>query len=1184
MGWEIKNIVIVLLIVSPVFSYASDRKPKVNDLVGSFAIKLDELRRDCLGVELIQNEVNEKVKAVKDVVDGNKIIKQLSDVIRHRFSDRITALQELKRGVEEDYARSYGKSYFVVTNRYYTLHTAHLKFDLSEFVSVDQHPCCNLPLNSVKYDPRFKANIDSGLSCELRSQKSKQSARGLGDNTMEAMYKNLKKNHRLKWQYFGSTEGITTTFPSRPVKDCGQYDNRLRPWYVMTASPSTKNIVIVLDTSSSMAASITLEGNRTTRLEVAKDAVTSLLNALSPEDQVGVVLFNTKANLPGKVGEDDCFQKGLARATSFNLKHLASFVSEAKPGGGTNYERSFDAAFSLLKKSVDKERGDKRRQSVILFITDGAPKDLSDPIFQSINTHQDKMYADNTRVLILTYGIGKDHEMTKFLKRLSKETTPTVFKPVENIANLHAKLSTYYEHLEGAKITSVKTYTSVSSPYLDAWGLGVLITVAIPCFRDGVLKGVAGTDITLTDLLSDVQYFNHAGTDSYSFMAHLHNGIVLSHPLMPPPGAITEDPALIDIFKLEQGQAFKRFFGTLRNLQGKEVRSKEIQRQRISFTRDGGSRQGISEMKVNYHYHCSRVMMYVICIAIADKDKTVTVQDTNGGKVAYHRMDLVPHGQTCYYADSVSYRDKSTIKFSPRAFNDPSEYLDSEETPSKITSYMNDLIHKHRKTFPSGIAETAKIGVSLEKLWVHSHHKKCLAQIPRRFFGTINGVLKFFPGEPLPQSYDHSNRHWFLKAKNSPNQLTFTTPYQDPLGAGIIMSISQSVTMAISNPNQDNLFGVVAADLTISNFDILIKNELGFRCQDTRTTTCFLVDTSGYVVFHPRFAKRNLYDDVAIVTNKHITEIHGHIASYFIKIGAMKKKTCQDFSQRNMQIFYELDVGADDIIYNEQETPGRCDMFAMTRIPQSNVFLVASFATSQSSCYDSASCHCEKTCSTNSTCECPCTKYLDYDYCNDVIKNELIPSCSPPSAKVLSRPPLPSNTADLPNCFNPKCDEIESESSCRKTFGCSWCKWEESKERDIPFCSYDNDCYGGVWNRKNPFIRELGPKTTQVDPTDQTTTWLSTKNMPALIVAVVSFLLLILLMSVCIYLCCCGKKKKEKPTEMDAQVMEGYYPGVEMDEAIYTQEYQAGYNYGQEGYYEENEEYEPEEYDYDDEF
>jgi hypothetical protein len=130
-----------------------------------------------------------------------------------------------------------------------------------------------------------------------------------------------------------------------------------------------------------------------------------------------------------------------------------------------------------------------------------------------------------------------------------------------------------------------------------------------------------------------------------------------------------------------------------------------------------------------------------------------------------------------------------------------------------------------------------------------------------------------------------------------------TTPYRDPLGAGIIVSISQSISMATKSPKQKSLFGVVAADLSMSYFETLIKNDLGFRCKDTRTTTCFLVNTSGYVVFHPRFSQRKLYDDV---TNKHITKIHGDIASYLIKAGLLRQKTCQDLSEKKLQKFYEV--------------------------------------------------------------------------------------------------------------------------------------------------------------------------------------------------------------------------------------------------------------------------------------
>ena len=78
----------------------------------------------------------------------------------------------------------------------------------------------------------------------------------------------------------------------------------------------------------------------------------------------------------------------------------------------------------------------------------------------------------------------------------------------------------------------------------------------MPCTRDGLLKGVAGIDITMPDLLSEIQYFNQAGPNSYAFIAH-QNGNVLSHPLMPPPETVTKDPSLIHILSLERGKGFE---------------------------------------------------------------------------------------------------------------------------------------------------------------------------------------------------------------------------------------------------------------------------------------------------------------------------------------------------------------------------------------------------------------------------------------------------------------------------------------------------------------------------------------------------------------------------------------------------------------------------------------------------
>jgi len=134
----------------------------------------------------------------------------------------------------------------------------------------------------------------------------------------------------------------------------------------------------------------------------------------------------------------------------------------------------------------------------------------------------------------------------------------------------------------------------------------------------------------------------------------------------------------------------------------------------------------------------------------------------------------------------------------------------------------------------------------------------------------------------------------------------FTTPYRDPLGAGVIVTVSHAITMVTKEANEKTVFGVAAADWTLSYLDNRVRNELGLPCQNVETTTCFLIDTAGYIVFHPRFVQRNVYDDVAIVRSKHITEMHGHIASVLIDNGIMMKRKCQNMVDMRIQIYYKV--------------------------------------------------------------------------------------------------------------------------------------------------------------------------------------------------------------------------------------------------------------------------------------
>ena len=82
----------------------------------------------------------------------------------------------------------------------------------------------------------------------------------------------------MRWQYYGSAEGVLTAYPGVGVSDCDSYDNRLRPWYVTTATPLPKNIIILLDCSTSMGFNDNLEAAiRTSEI---------VLTTLNPEDKV----------------------------------------------------------------------------------------------------------------------------------------------------------------------------------------------------------------------------------------------------------------------------------------------------------------------------------------------------------------------------------------------------------------------------------------------------------------------------------------------------------------------------------------------------------------------------------------------------------------------------------------------------------------------------------------------------------------------------------------------------------------------------------------------------------------------------------------------------------------------------------------------------------------------------------
>ena len=91
----------------------------------------------------------------------------------------------------------------------------------------------------------------------------------------------------IKLQYFASEEGTYTIFPAFADlywRNCKSYDPRFIPFYVETATPEPKDVVLVIDSSASM--------NTENRIWLAKEAAKKILSTLNPRDRVSIEWYD----------------------------------------------------------------------------------------------------------------------------------------------------------------------------------------------------------------------------------------------------------------------------------------------------------------------------------------------------------------------------------------------------------------------------------------------------------------------------------------------------------------------------------------------------------------------------------------------------------------------------------------------------------------------------------------------------------------------------------------------------------------------------------------------------------------------------------------------------------------------------------------------------------------------------
>ncbi|XP_063072707.1 voltage-dependent calcium channel subunit alpha-2/delta-3 [Engraulis encrasicolus] len=340
---------------------------------------------------------------------------------------------------------------------------------------------------------------------------------------------NFDRDPSLIWQYFGSAKGFFRQYPG--VKwypdEHGviAFDCRNRKWYIQAAT-SPKDVVILVDVSGSM---------KGLRLTIARQTVSSILDTLGDDDFFNIIAYNQEIHYV-----EPCLNGTLVQAGRNNKAHFREHLDKLFAKGLGLLGNALTEAFTILEEFNQTGRGSICSQAIML-VTDGATA-MYDDVFEKFN------WPDR-KVRIFPYLIGRESAFADNLKWMAC-ANKGYFSQISTLADVQENVMRYLHVMSRPKVidhehdivwTDTYADNTLTQAYKlkDSRGLNPVTTVAMPVFstknetkNQGILLGVAGTDIPLQELMKSVPK-HKLGIHGYAF-AVTNNGYILIHPDLRP--------------------------------------------------------------------------------------------------------------------------------------------------------------------------------------------------------------------------------------------------------------------------------------------------------------------------------------------------------------------------------------------------------------------------------------------------------------------------------------------------------------------------------------------------------------------------------------------------------------------------------------------------------------------------
>ncbi|XP_034328195.2 VWFA and cache domain-containing protein 1 isoform X2 [Magallana gigas] len=972
----------------------------------------DELNKvaDSVGWSFLQGEYN-KLQYREKNIDGIMLVREIAGKIGGRMIEVDNALKKLKEAVEEDQLSS-------------------------DYVPQD---CC--VDGEYKGNLRFRTDVSEDKFCYSKpSYVNLENIRFPSTNILTVLKTNLDVKH-LQFQYIAMNSGLYINYPATKLTDCDTYDPRFRPFYVSTTTSSPRDVVVIIETSSSMRGDILFE---------ARHAVLTVMETLDVEDRFGLVVFNDIAKTLG-----GCYENQLVPVTSATKKSFRNFLSSQTGEGGANYVNALRKAFLLLKTNYT-----ETRDQILLFVSAGKNTEGN-----PLEVIRDENEALQNRVIINTYGIGtglrtSDQELLKNMAEqiLNNNTYGFVTRGKSTIitdimtSSLREIMGTYYVDLS-VPIATSPTYTQ---PYIDFFINESIITGCLPVAFNGAFSGVVCADILISELVAEILYLKKEEF-SYAFIIDGEERTML-HPLLTDPrGIIMQEQDINNIYNFETSGDVSKVIDSMK----KGLDSQTSVKTTIIEARGEKLFEGDSKVYLDAVYYWTPIVApgsnLSLCI-VMKQNNTVSNKDgltrPSDGDFLYHRWDLNQWpAPFCRHFSRYATEAKSTVKLTPDAFIEAYSYTGVKETEVRVKQYK-DYLSGAITTNPglkASAVNSIRLTYPLEKFWTTTSKKEA-PYLAWRYVMTEDGVIRTYPGIRLKDDYNHKLRTWYRRTAAQKSLNVLSAPYEDSWGSGRIISLTKTILQGGSNPDR-KLEAVIGTDFSVFYFKQMLEDKYPI-CANKTNYICIVIDNSGFLVMHPFYTETT----TPIKAPVHITYKEERISRSLISRTVMYQQPCRDTGNKKEQITFRVNLP-------KSVSSGFLDSdegYEMRPVAGSNVYLILKHRRLQDeeTCCTSGPFTSPSSIQCTGVCNCLCYNELFFNECKNKYDtmDGFIP-CSPqlPTLRSVSTPEE-DKTRNLQTCFSTNCECRKTESECFRTSSCSWCTSDKKGYLLKGFCGLKEIC------------------------------------------------------------------------------------------------------------------------------